>query len=165
MLLGIRTATDSFPSQKHDTKFNEQCTFRFNMGMSSVGMGTNKYFHSVVCSFYWLYQTNGRCPFFLVLDGHYSHTRNIEVIEMARQNHVSIMCLPPHATHKMQPLDVGYMAPLKTYYAQEIETFLRHNPGKMVTKNNICSLFSAAYNRTATMVFINPFRKNRTVSM
>lgn len=46
-------------------------------------------------------------PFFLVLDGHYSHTRNIEVIEMARQNHVSIMCLPPHATHKMQPLDVG----------------------------------------------------------
>ncbi|XP_072398344.1 uncharacterized protein [Diabrotica undecimpunctata] len=37
-------------------------------------------------------------PVLLVLDGHYSHTRN----------------LPPHSTHKMQPLDVAFMAPLKT---------------------------------------------------
>lgn len=99
-------------------------------------------------------------PILLVLDGHYSHTRNIEIIDMARENYVSIVCLPPHATHKMQPLDVGFMAPLKTYYAQEIETFLKNNPGKVVTHNNICSLFGKAYNRAATMeASINSFRK------
>lgn len=99
-------------------------------------------------------------PIVLVLDGHYSHTRNIEIIDMARENYVSIVCLPPHATHKMQPLDVGFMAPLKTYYAQEIETFLKNNSGKVVTHTIICSLFGKAYNRAATMeASINSFRK------
>ena len=33
-------------------------------------------------------------PFILVLDGHYSHTRNLEVITLARENHVDMICLP-----------------------------------------------------------------------
>ena len=56
-------------------------------------------------------------PVLLVLDGHYSHTRNLEVITIARENFVHIVCLPPHSTHKMQPLDVAFMSPFKTYYA------------------------------------------------
>lgn len=59
-------------------------------------------------------------PVMLVLDGHYSYTRNIEVIEKARANNVSIICLLPHSTAKIQPLDVSFMKSLKTYYAQEI---------------------------------------------
>ena len=31
----------------------------------------------------------------LVSDRHYSHTRNLEVITSARENHVDIICLPP----------------------------------------------------------------------
>jgi hypothetical protein len=63
-------------------------------------------------------------PIILVLDCHYSHTiptRNIDVIEMTRNNSVVIVCLPPHSTHKMQPLEVALMNPFKTYYAQETE--------------------------------------------
>ena len=60
-------------------------------------------------------------PVILVLDGHYSHTRNLEVITLARENHVDIICLPPHSSHKMQPLDKAFMGPLKTFYCQEIE--------------------------------------------
>lgn len=44
-------------------------------------------------------------PVLLILDGHYSHTRNLEVIDLARKNFVIIVSLPPHCTHKMQPLD------------------------------------------------------------
>jgi len=40
-------------------------------------------------------------PVILVLDGHYAHTRNLEVITLARENHVDIICLPPHSSHKM----------------------------------------------------------------
>ncbi|XP_072380494.1 uncharacterized protein [Diabrotica undecimpunctata] len=58
-------------------------------------------------------------PVLLVLDGHYSHTRNVALIDLAKQNHVTIICLPFQATHKMQPLDVAFMAPLKIYYAQK----------------------------------------------
>jgi hypothetical protein len=52
----------------------------------------------------------------LVLDGHYSHTKNVEIIEMARANGVAIVWLPPHSTHEMQPLDVSIMSPFKIYH-------------------------------------------------
>ena len=42
-------------------------------------------------------------PVILVLDGHYSHTRNLEIITLARENHVDIICLPPHNSRKMYP--------------------------------------------------------------
>lgn len=48
-------------------------------------------------------------PVLLVFDGHFTHTRNIDVINIARDNHVVIVCLPPHSSHKMQPLDVSFM--------------------------------------------------------
>ncbi|KAI4453984.1 hypothetical protein MML48_scaffold00007257 [Holotrichia oblita] len=100
-------------------------------------------------------------PAVLVLDGHYSHTRNIDTINLARQNHVIIICLPPHSTHRMQPLDLAFMGPLKTYYSQEIENWLRHNPGRVVTSYQICELLGKAYVRCATAeIAINGFRKS-----
>jgi hypothetical protein len=39
----------------------------------------------------------------LVVDGHYTHTRNIGIIDLARENVVSIVCVPPHSTDRMQP--------------------------------------------------------------
>jgi len=106
-------------------------------------------------------------PVLLILDGHNSHTKNIEVIETARKNFVHIVCLPPHSSHKMQPLDVGFMKPFKTYYAQEIESFLRSRTQEDRDKNNanvtmyrVAKLFTAAYNRSATMEnSINAFKK------
>lgn len=96
----------------------------------------------------------------LIFDGHYTHTRNIDVIDFARENHISIVCLPPHSTHKMQPMDVGFMFPLKTYYAQAIETWLRNNPGRTVTVRQVGMLFGEAYNKAATMQnSVNAFKK------
>jgi len=60
-------------------------------------------------------------PVILVPDGHYSHTRNLEVITLARENHVDIICLPPHNSHKMLSLNKAFMGPLKTFYYQETE--------------------------------------------
>ncbi|XP_067120893.1 uncharacterized protein [Centruroides vittatus] len=99
-------------------------------------------------------------PVILILDGHYTHTRNIDVINLARENNVAIVCLPPHCTHKMQPMDVAFMKPLKTYYAQEIETWLRNNPGRTVTNKYVVRLFGIAYEKAATMSnSVNGFRK------
>ena len=89
-------------------------------------------------------------PVVLVLDGHYSHTRNLDVINLARENHIEIICLPPHSSHRMQPLDVAFMGPLKTFYCQEIEKWLRANPGRIVTVYQIGQLFGNAYRRAAT---------------
>lgn len=64
-----------------------------------------------------------KSPVLLILDGHFSHTRNLDVIEEARKNHVIIISLPPHTTHKLQPLDRAYMSPFKTYYSEQIRLF------------------------------------------
>ena len=74
----------------------------------------------VVSSFQQTYKAEKEDPVILVLDGHYSHTRNLEVITLARENHVDIICLPPHSSHKMQPLVKAFMGSLKTFYCQEI---------------------------------------------
>jgi len=68
-------------------------------------------------------------PVIWVADGHYSHTRNLEVINLARENRIDIICLPPHNRHKRQPLDKVCMEPLKTFYSQEIEIELSSNLG------------------------------------
>jgi hypothetical protein len=51
-------------------------------------------------------------PCILLPDGHYSHTKNLEVINLARENHVDTIFLPPHNSHKMQRLDKVFMGPL-----------------------------------------------------
>ena len=98
-------------------------------------------------------------PAILVLDGHYSHTRNLEVILEARKSFVSIVCLPPHCTHRMQPLDKSFMSPFKTYYAQSIEQWLKHNPGRRVTIYQIGEIFGQAFLKAATyQTAVNGFR-------
>ncbi|KAG8223667.1 hypothetical protein J437_LFUL001775 [Ladona fulva] len=90
-------------------------------------------------------------PVILILDGHYSHTRNLEVINFARDNHTIMACLPPHSTHRMQPLDVAFMKPFKTYYNQEIQKWLSCNEGRIVTQYEVTKLMGKAYVRAATI--------------
>ncbi|KAJ8878321.1 hypothetical protein PR048_018898 [Dryococelus australis] len=59
----------------------------------------------------------------------------------------------------MQPLDVGFMKLLKTYYAQQVSKWLRHNQGRVVTHFQIAKLYGVAYQKAATMQnSINSFR-------
>ena len=87
----------------------------------------------------------------LVLDGHKSHTKNLQAIEIARDNNVIKLSLPPHTTHKTQPLDRAFFKPLQTFYDQAAEKWLRTNPGRSITCYQIGRLFGEAYVMAATM--------------
>ena len=87
----------------------------------------------------------------LIFDGHASHTKNLDLINHARENGVVLLCLPPHCSYKLQPLDVGFMKPLSNYYENEVRVWLRSNPGKVVTLWQLSTLFGAAYVNAATM--------------
>ncbi|KAJ8966145.1 hypothetical protein NQ317_011510 [Molorchus minor] len=90
-------------------------------------------------------------PVLLLLDGHASHTKNLEVIDLAREKGVILLCFPPHCSHRLQPLDVAFMRPLSLYYEDEVRKWLRSNPGKVVTLFQISTLFGQAFVNAANM--------------
>jgi hypothetical protein len=86
----------------------------------------------------------------LLLDGHNSH-KSLAVIELARDNGVELLCLPPHTTHRLQPLDVTFFGPLKTAYNTECDKFMVNHVAQRITTYDVAGLFAAAYIKTANM--------------
>jgi DDE superfamily endonuclease len=48
-----------------------------------------------------------------ILDNHGSH-RTLDAINFARANGIVMLSIPPHTSHKIQPLDRTFFGPLKT---------------------------------------------------
>lgn len=95
----------------------------------------------------------------LLLDGHSTHTQNIDLINEARAHGVIILCFPPHTTHRLQVADVAFMRPLSVYYEQAVTAWLRSNPGVVVTIRQVAKVFGNAFVQAATMsTAVNGFR-------
>ncbi|EEA18842.1 pogo transposable element, putative [Talaromyces marneffei ATCC 18224] len=60
----------------------------------------------------------------LILDGHGSHL-TAEFDHTYTENNIIPICMPPHSSHLLQPLDVGCFAVLKRYYGQAVEQRMR----------------------------------------
>ncbi|ERF75560.1 hypothetical protein EPUS_08972 [Endocarpon pusillum Z07020] len=56
----------------------------------------------------------------LIVDGHSSHI-NWSFIKLADSLRILIFILPPHTTHRLQPLDVGLFSPLAQAYTQRLD--------------------------------------------
>lgn len=95
----------------------------------------------------------------LIVDGHISH-KGIESLTFAKEHGIIMVCLPPHCTHRMQPLDVSFYGPLKTYFNQEVSTWLKSHPGRVVTHFQIGAILNKAYGKAATVqTAVNGFQK------
>ncbi|XP_069705674.1 uncharacterized protein [Periplaneta americana] len=96
----------------------------------------------------------------LIMDGHSTHTKNLEAIELARKSGVIMVSIPAHTTHRLQPLDVGFFKPLSTYFNQECDKSMRTHPGMTITQFQISQLFCKAYGRSSSIeVAMNSFKK------
>ena len=80
----------------------------------------------------------------LIFDGHCSH-KSLEALEMALENGVDIITLPPHCTHRLQPLDVGWFKSLKANYNTQADSWLRSNLGRRITDFEVAGIFANAY--------------------
>jgi hypothetical protein len=60
----------------------------------------------------------------LILDGHGSHLTP-QFDQICSQNDIIPICMPPHSSHLLQPLDVGCFAPLKRAYGRLVENHMR----------------------------------------
>ncbi|RAQ98726.1 plasma membrane calcium-transporting atpase 2 [Stemphylium lycopersici] len=56
----------------------------------------------------------------LILDGHSSHATP-EFDQYCAENKIITLCMPPHTSHLLQPLDVSCFSPPKRAYGREIE--------------------------------------------
>lgn len=89
-------------------------------------------------------------PILLILDNHSSHI-SLRTYEFCKKNHIIMLSLPPHGSHRMQPLDVAIYGPLKAAYKQECNLLIKSGLGIKITQNNIASLFRKAYQKVATI--------------
>ena len=89
-------------------------------------------------------------PALLVLDGHSSH-KELDVILFARNNHVHLLSLPPHTTHKLQPLDRAVMKPFKNAYNEACASWMRKNPFCRITDYEVAGLVNSAFTRICRM--------------
>jgi hypothetical protein len=94
----------------------------------------------------------------LIIDGHESH-QSLAFQDLCEQSKIITLCMPPHSSHILQPLDVGCFAPLKQAYKKELrglaDSYIHHidkkaflatfGPvfDKAFSKDNILSSFRA----------------------
>jgi len=97
-------------------------------------------------------------PIIIFFDGHGSHL-TVRMIELARKCGVHLFCLPPHTTHKLQPLDVGIFGPLQRAWKKNCEEFTADR-GRGITKPEFIKEYMKVRNQTFTPeLIITAWRK------
>ena len=83
-------------------------------------------------------------PKILIHDGHISHV-SISLIDCAVKNDTTLLKLPPHTTHFLQPLDVSGFKPVKTKWDKVLVEWQRHNYGRTLGKSDFSKLLGEAW--------------------
>jgi hypothetical protein len=100
----------------------------------------------------------------LIVDGHTSHTNNLEMLEFSEEKIFILLCLPPHTTHYLQPLDRCFFKSLKTFYYDACRRFIKGNTGRKLKRVNFGKLLGESWNRAATVEnAVSAFRATRIV--
>src|SRR3954454_7410987 len=67
-------------------------------------------------------------------------------LDWADKHRVIVHIMPPHSTHKLQPLDVGLFGPLSTAYSKQIDKLMHESSGMVsMSKRFFYSLFREAW--------------------
>ncbi|CAK1553158.1 unnamed protein product, partial [Leptosia nina] len=89
-------------------------------------------------------------PVLLILDNHESHI-SLDAYSLCREHGIIMLTLPPHTSHRLQPLDLTYFGPIKTAYNQECENHMADRFGQPITQYDIVELFTNAFNRCSNL--------------
>lgn len=89
-------------------------------------------------------------PILLILDNHVSHT-SLEAVTVAKSNHIHLLTLPPHSSHRTQPLDRCIFRPLKAYYDAAVDSWDVSHPGETFSVYNVAESFKIAFEKASTV--------------
>ena len=83
-------------------------------------------------------------PILLILDNHESHC-SIEAVTLAKEKGVVMLTLPPHTSHRLQPLDKSVYGPFKAYQNQAADGWMRSHPGKKISIYELPQIINEAF--------------------
>ena len=80
----------------------------------------------------------------LILDGHESH-HSTEFELYCQSHNIITLCMPPHSSHLLQPLDVGCFGPLKVAYGRQVEDLMRAHITHVSKPDFLCAFREAHF--------------------
>ena len=90
---------------------------------------------------------NTRCtkekPILLIMDNHETHM-SLAAVDLAKANWIVLLTIPPHTSHRLQPLDRTVYGPFKTAYSVAMDGWMRSHPGRTVTIFDVPQIIKTA---------------------
>ena len=80
----------------------------------------------------------------LIFDGHNSHI-TFKTAKAAMENKVHLLCLPPHSSHALQPLDVSVFFSVKTVWSKVCLQYFKDHPRRVLSKEKFPSCLKIIY--------------------
>ena len=87
----------------------------------------------------------------LILDGHASHITT-KAIKFCIASKIILLCLPPHTTHLLQPLDVGIFALLATAYKASVREQSKYIINYNIDKVDFLEIMGAVQDQAITVI-------------
>ena len=89
-------------------------------------------------------------PVLLILDNVDTYI-SPTAIDLARENGVVMLTIPPHTSHYLQPLDRTRYGPFKTVFGVAMDGWMRSHPGRIVTIYDVPSPVAEAQLHSLTI--------------
>jgi hypothetical protein len=84
----------------------------------------------------------------LIVNSHKSHC-SVAFQDLCKEKNIITICMPPHSSHLLQPLNVACFSPLKRSYGDEISALARSRIHH-INKQTFLPAFKAAFKKTFT---------------
>lgn len=97
-------------------------------------------------------------PILLIYDGHATHV-GINIIKMAREANITIMKIPPHTSHLLQPLDLAVNKSFKDRWDAALIKWQRLNIGKQIPKKEFAKILGQIWTSLDPAICAAGFKK------
>ncbi|KAF2900549.1 hypothetical protein ILUMI_05636 [Ignelater luminosus] len=88
-------------------------------------------------------------PTLVIMDSHESHLAS-EVLNIAKENGVILLKIPPHTSHKLQALDASMFGPFQNFYNAAVDSWIVRHPEQTLTIYNVAELVGQAFDKSMT---------------
>lgn len=85
----------------------------------------------------------------LILVNHSSHISPKD-LSLCKDNGIILLTIPPHTSHRLQPLDISVYGSFKTYSSQACDDFMFNHLGQTIILKDMAGIVGSAHSRAFT---------------